>query len=413
MTNASRDFTVKVDVDGLEDGQLYFYRFKFGDFISPIGRTKTASINADSLQFALVSCSNYEWGYFTAYKHIGQRERLDAVIHLGDYIYEYAPGGYGDTTLGRLHTPPKELITLKDYRTRYAQYRSDKDLQLVHQNHPFIAIWDDHEIANDVYQGGAQNHQEDEGDFIARKEAAVKAYYEWMPVREDKTLYRKFEFGQLADLIMLDERLEGRTAPVDSVDDPEIGSEERSMLGAKQLQWLKRSLKTDAKWKILGNQVIFSDLDQSTVFPDNPKNLDSWNGYPAEKNNVASFILKNGIRNVIFATGDTHASWAMEAMVKDVSLEPVGTEFGTPSITSANFDEYSNLDTALMAANLYADLNPHLRYVNLHDHGYILLTLTMDQATARYYYVEDLRQPNAEEYQAKKVWIKGGEPLIR
>lgn len=412
-TDQSRDFTVKVDVGGLRPGRQYFYRFHSGGIYSPIGKTKTASPNADSLKLAVVSCANYEWGYFTAYRRIAEKE-LDAVVHLGDYIYEYAPGGYGDTTIGRKHEPPTELISLADYRMRYAQYRSDPDLQAMHASHPFIAVWDDHEIANDVYVSGAQNHQPDEGSFEARKMAAVKSYYEWMPVREGATLYRSFEFGDLASLIMLDERLEGRTAPAESMDDPDFASGERSMLGTGQLEWLQGQLRdSQATWKLIGNQVIFSDIDQSAVFPGNPRNLDSWSGYPAEKNEIARFIKGQGLSNVIFITGDTHASWAMEVMAREVSRAPLAIEFGAPSISSANYDEYTTRDSAELATNLYQNYNPHIQYANLMEHGYFILTLESERAIARYYYMEDIRQPDAPERMAKMLWVNEGAPVIK
>lgn len=412
VTDAGRDFTVKVDVANLQSGTPYYYRFKSAGSFSPIGRTKTAAQNADSLRFAVVSCSNYEWGYFTAYQKIAEKELLDAVVHLGDYIYEYAPGGYGDTTIGRKHEPPHELLTLSDYRTRYAQYRSDPDLQAMHASHPFIAIWDDHEIANDVYTSGAQNHQANEGSFEERKRAAVQTYYEWMPIREADKLYRSFEFGELAELIMLDERLEGRTAPVASISDENFNSPDRSMLGADQLSWLKSTIEgSEARWKVIGNQVIFSDINQTMVFPDNPKNLDSWDGYPAEKKEVARFI--KDFDNILWVTGDTHASWVMETIVADVSLAPLGVEFGTPSISSANYDEYSGLDTARMYENLFQNFNPHIKYANLTEHGYFLLTLQKERATARYYFVENIRVPNAAEGKPKEFWVNDGAPVIK
>lgn len=412
-TNSGRDFTVKVDVNGLDAGRQYFYRFGLGSQYSPIGRTKTATKDADSLRLAIVSCSNYEWGYFNAYRHIAGKEAIDAVLHLGDYIYEYAPGGYGDTTLGRKHHPPKELISLEDYRARYAQYRSDADLQAVHRNHPFIAIWDDHEIANDAYVSGAQNHQEDEGDFIERKNAAVKAYYEWMPVREDSQLYRRFDFGSLADVIMLDERLEGRSQPAEHIDDPKLNTAAHSMLGDEQLSWLKDQLSSsEAQWKVIGNQVIFSDLDRSLVFPKSPRNLDSWDGYPLERNEIARYILNEQIENVIFTTGDTHASWALDVTISEISAEPIATEFGTPSVNSANYDEYTNLDTAKMAEGFYQEANPHLRYSNLSEHGYVLLTLTTEKATARYYHMTTVKLPDADEVLARRLEVASGSPGI-
>src|SRR5688572_7686568 len=192
----------------------------------------------DSLKFAVVSCANWEWGYFSAYEKIAQRDDVDAVLHLGDYIYEYGRGRYGDTTF-RKNLPKGEIISLSDYRTRHSLYRTDRGLRLMSQQHPMIAIWDDHEIANDAYTQGAQNHQPDkEGDYQQRKETAKRVYYEWMPIRESRRLYRSYNYGPLADLLMLDERLEGRTKPADSITDPAYNNKERSMLGKEQLAWL-------------------------------------------------------------------------------------------------------------------------------------------------------------------------------
>jgi alkaline phosphatase D len=219
-TTPLRDYTVKIDVDGLQHSKHYYYRFEALGATSMTGRTKTLSQNpSDSLKFAVVSCANWEFGYFNAYSRIAARE-VDAVIHLGDYIYEYKTGGYGNKNSDRKNLPPHEIVSLQDYRTRYSQYHLDDGLRDVRVKHPFITIWDDHEVANDVYSGGAQNHQPEEGDFYARKQAAKQAYYEWIPIREGGKHYRSFTFGNVAELIMLDERLEGRVKPLDSVGRP-------------------------------------------------------------------------------------------------------------------------------------------------------------------------------------------------
>ncbi len=412
-TVVDRDYTVKIDVKGLNPGTKYFYRFKSLNETSMVGKTMTASSYADSLTFAVVSCSNYEWGYFNAYGRIADRKNLNAVIHLGDYIYEYGVRSNTDTTLGRLHEPSTEIITLDDYRTRYAQYRKDKDLMRVHAEHPFIVIWDDHEIANNSYMTGAQNHQEEEGSYEERKAAARKAYYEWMPIRDGQTLYRKFSFGNLADVLMLDERLEGRTRQLESINDPAYESEERSMLGAGQLDWLTSNLKSSpARWKVIGNQVIFSDLNRSLVFPDRPKNLDSWDGYPAEKRALATSIVENKIENVIWITGDTHSSWVFNTMVEGVSDLPIGVEFGTTSVNSSNYDERTSLDTVRMAEALYLKGNPHLKYTNLADHGYVLLTLKNDRAKAEYYFVDTVKEPSNVENLSYVGYVKAGESTV-
>ncbi len=419
-TGPSRNYTVKVDVSNLTAGSEYYYRFSALDRTSVVGRTKTAPEDPRRLKFAVVSCSNYEFGYFNAYGHIGQRDDIDAVIHLGDYIYEYGVGRYGDSTTGRFNLPPYEIVSLDDYRTRYSLYRLDPDLQSVHNNHPMIAIWDDHEIANNSYETGAQNHQEDEGPYEERREAAVRAYYEWLPIRESGELYRKFDFGALADLIMLDERLEGRSRPLDSLADPALMDASRSMLGEEQVQWLKEQLSTSqSQWKIIGNQVIFSYLNWGYE-PNFTINLDSWDGYPVEQKEIADFI--RDIENVIFITGDTHSSWAFE-----VSTDPFGSydqetgegavavEFGTTSINSANSNERFDTDTVLVHEQRIVNsaINPHLKYANLRDHGYLLLSLTEERATASWYYVPTLSERRAEAEVGKELYVNSGEVKLR
>lgn len=307
-TGPDKDYTVKVDIsEGLEAGTQYYYRFRALDGTSMTGKTMTAPQLAESLRFAVVSCSNYEFGYFNAYARIAEEKNLSAVIHLGDYIYEYGPGRYGDTTIGRINIPAHEIISLQDYRDRYAQYRLDPDLRAVHASHPFINIWDDHEITNNSYKEGAENHQPDEGDYETRKAIARQVYYEWLPIRDGDAHYRSFSFGDLADLIMLDERLAGRTKQADSLTDVSLQSEERSMLGQEQLAWFQQQLRgSNARWKLIGNQVIFSYLDWG--FPTFSINLDAWDGYPIEQQAIADFIEGNKIENLIFLTGDTHSS---------------------------------------------------------------------------------------------------------
>jgi alkaline phosphatase D len=416
-TSPARDYTVKVDVDGLQSGQVYYYRFKALNATSPVGQTKTTPVSGlDSLKLGIVSCSNWEWGYFHAYDKLADRTDVDAVIHLGDYIYEYGQGRYGDTTI-RKNLPAGEIISLEDYRVRHSLYRLDKGLRRMNQQHPLIAIWDDHEVANNVYTTGAQNHQPDqEGDFTQRKAAAIQAYYEWLPIRESGKHYRSFSYGSLADVIMLDERLEGRTKPAESMDDPMFQSEEQTMLGSEQVTWFENGLKNSkAVWKIIGNQVIFSEVELSPVYPKMPRNLDSWDGYPKEKERLVNFIRQEKINDLIFVTGDTHASWAIEAAT-DVaktyngrtSAGAFAIELGTTSVSSANDNEYHSTDTVLMMEKALQKVNPHIKYVNARDHGYLLLTLYPTRAKSEWYYMETLRQPETREYLGKRMEIKRG-----
>ena len=420
-TSPTKDYTVKVDVKGLSPGKYYYYRFRALEKTSPTGRTKTLpEKNSDSLTFAVVSCSNWEFGYFNAYARIAEKE-VDAVLHLGDYIYEYGVGRYGNKEVDRKNLPPHEIISLADYRTRYSQYHLDAGLRNVRQRHPFITIWDDHEVANNVYSEGAENHQPDqEGDFNIRKAAAKQAYYEWIPIRESDKHYRSFSFGPLAELIMLDERLEGRTKPVDSISDPAYTTPERSMLGTEQEKWFETKLKSAATWKIVGNQVVFSDLDASLVNPKWSKNMDSWDGYPAEKKRIADFIRQENIGDIIFLTGDTHASWAFE-----VAIDPQKTykaknsqgafaiELGTTSVSSANSNEYTTDDTVKMQEANYLKANPHLKYTNQRDHGYLLLTLFPEKAKAEWYYVETLLEPDNREHVGHKLVVNKGSHSLK
>ena len=411
------DYTVKVDVDGLTANTKYYYRFSALGVTSVTGETKTINnTGEDEIRLGVVSCSNYEFGYFSAYRHLANKE-LDAVIHLGDYLYEYAPGEYGDTTIGRFNLPPKELVSLSDYRTRYSQYRLDKDLQVVHQQHPFIAIWDDHEISNNSHKTGAENHQEDEGDYESRKKAAKQAYYEWLPIRTNKdgVLYRDFDFGELADVIVLDERLAGRSEPAESLEEVD---DKLTMLGSQQLDWFKNKLSTsDAAWKIIGNQVIFSELELKNLRPENPKNLDAWDGYSTERDGIIAHIESESIDNVIFVTGDTHVSWAFEVplSINDYSLtgNAVAIEFGTTSITSANWNESNSDEEVKGAEHLLMNSNPHLKFVNARDHGYFILTLTPDEACADWYYVDDAKDVNSDERLAKTIKVIRGQSELK
>ncbi len=412
-TTPARDYTVKVDVAGLVPNTRYYYRFAALNRTSPMGRTRTApESTADSLKFAVVSCSNWEWGYFNAYARIAEKE-INAVIHLGDYIYEYGAGRYGDTTIGRINIPRHEIVSLHDYRTRHSLYRLDEGLRAMTARHPLIAIWDDHEVANNSYITGAENHQPDrEGPYTARKAAARQAYYEWLPVRESATLYRAFPYGRLAHLIMLDERLEGREAPPTN---PEEARQPRSMLGETQLQWLLNNLKTPAQWKVIGNQVIFSDINLRAVYPNMPRNLDAWDGYLTEKLHIKTFILNNRLNNIVFITGDTHAAWGIETAT-DVpatynprtSAGAFAVEFGTTSVSSANDNEYRPADSVKLMEKRLLAANPHIKYLNDRDHGYLVLTLTPQQARAEYFVVETLRTINSRERRDTVLTVRAG-----
>ena len=435
------DYTVKVDVTGLQSGSTYFYYFSALNANSLIGRAKTTPEGpVDHLRFGVVSCSNYEGGYFNAYGTLAERNDIDAVIHLGDYIYEYGAGVYGVNLPDRVNEPDTEIVNLPDYRTRYGLYRLDEDLIRLHQQHTVLSVWDDHESANDSYTDGAQNHQPDEGDWNDRKAISKQVYFEWMPVRDnaEKDVYRKLSYGNLCDLLMLDTRLEGRVQPpphFDTPDDPV-----RTMISQTQMDWLIDNLKNStATWKVLGNQVLFTDTNVGFAAgafdgtPD-PTNIDSiraaedlfidnWESYPTQRNAIIDTLRDAEIDNVVIITGDSHSSWAFDVTKKPVQYpnpaflylpqaNPYDTnteegynpdtgegswavEFGTPSISSPNFDESIGaalteqfeafMNQPIPGFNL--EYNPHIKYIDLDRHGYFLLDLKPDTAQANFYYI--------------------------
>lgn len=463
QASSDADFTAKVDVGNLESATTYYYRFY--DFtteaFSLIGRTRTApEDNAEHLRFAVVSCQNYQAGYFNAFRKISQRADIDAVIHLGDYIYEYGAGegtyGYSEDRPDRANVPEFETVNLADYRTRYSLYRLDPDLRAAHQQHPFISVWDDHESTNDSHVDGAENHQEDEGDWEVRKAISKQVYYEWMPIRDlqPERLFRKLSYGDLAEFFMLDTRLQAREPqPLLASDTLEY----RTMLGEAQLSWLGSRIKnSDAKWKVIGNQVMFSPFNVGFAAED-PTNLeeitelesifvDIWDGYPKERRRLLNRLTNNPeIENLIILTGDFHCSFAFDVPKNPVNYPnplafnfptPSNTydpetgegsllvEFATPSITSANFDENATLEEAIaLQAAINADIpigpplgtvnyNPHMKYVELLSHGYMLIDLKEEAAQADWYYVNIL-EPNDETeiYGAGQLTLDGSRKL--
>ncbi|TON85688.1 alkaline phosphatase D family protein [Vibrio parahaemolyticus] len=450
-TDTGRDFTVKVDVQNLNANSQYYYRFMVGEMMSEVGQTQTLPEDGvEKASMAVVSCANYPAGYFHVYREIlNQHEQspFDVVLHLGDYIYEYGAGGYASedaAALGREPSKGTECITLDDYRKRYAQYRQDADLQALHAKLPMIAVWDDHELANDTWKNGAENHQDDEGSFIDRRAAAAAAWTEWLPVRENTfsnmLIYRQFSFGNLVNLMMLDTRLVGRDKPLDyfSLSAPTmeaIGglvaqsrSADRELLGTEQLAWLMKEFNThDAKWNVLGQQVLMSRMelpssvmtamfqlftsteekkteallavntaitgylaDPSADPISLPYNLDAWDGYYVEREKVYQ-LAKASSGNFVCLAGDTHNAWASE--LKDVSNNPIGVEFATSSVSSPGLEEYLALDPVAIAQMEYTlpHLVSELQWADIKQRGFMRVTFTADAAQSTWYLVSTIK----------------------
>ncbi len=459
----ARDGCVKVDVTGLKPGRDYWYRFECGGATSAVGRTRTLPKGkTDEVVLAVATCALFPGGFFTAYRGIADLERVDAVVHLGDYIYEYGPEGFGAETaakLGRIPDPPHEILTLADYRLRHAQAKADADLQAAHARAPFIVVWDDHEVCNDTWRGGGENHQPaTEGAFADRKAAALKAYYEWMPIREPSSgdlvtgIERAFRFGDLAELIMVETRLGARDIQPDYGTDlikdgkpdrdafiAKWNDPGRQMLGPKQEAWLGKqlgaSVKAGVTWQVLGNQVVMAHVKmpdlQGAMTPEAwngllarlpeeykgpvkrataiarlklPYNLDSWDGYPAARQRVYDLFKDSKARAIVLA-GDSHAHWANNLL--DGAGQRVGVEFGTTGITSPGFSDVLGLDTPVNET--FVKDNEGVVYTDHGAKGFIRLTLTHQGAKAEMMGVSTIFKPKADVAVLKTLTVAPGE----
>ena len=451
LATAARDYTVKVDATGLQPATRYHYRFRAYATTSPVARTRTLPTGSVSqVKLAVFSCANYPAGYFNVYAEAARRNDLDATVHLGDYIYEYGQGGYASANaaaLGRLSQPATEILVLADYRLRHAQYKSDADLQALHAAAPMIAVWDDHEIANDSWTGGAENHQPaTEGSFAARKAAAIQAYHEWMPTRnaQPDLIYRSFNFGNLVALHMLDTRVIGRDEQADynrfftaSGFDAvgftaAVGAPTRQLLGSTQTQWLQQQMAaSSATWQVLGQQVLMgrmnipapilietiqpgagvtvaqyaalaakaqtapatlSAAEQAILAqPSIPYNLDAWDGYQAARETVLG-TARSLKKNLVVLSGDTHNAWANE--LTDRNGNAVGVEFATSSVSSPGFEEYLPNENPAMLAGALQQLIAPLKYCDTARRGYMLLTATATECRADWVYVSTISSRN-------------------
>ncbi|KAJ3208712.1 hypothetical protein HDU82_002079 [Entophlyctis luteolus] len=430
LTGPEVDYVVKIDLKGLAPKTTYYYQFAVPTNLtdyradslnplvkSPAGRTKTLPTENDEsiteVQFAVVSCSNLPRGFFTAYSAIAAKDAVDIVLHLGDYLYEYRNGEYGDgSSIGRIPRPDRTLMTLDDYRERHAQYKEDSDLQTLHRVKPWIVIWDDHEFVDDisgVHTAALSN------STMERIPGAMRAYFEYLPIRVtpnyvrqrknysaqtfDETpniidgfdisgdfpslgIYRSFHFGTLVDLMMLDTRIAGR----DISDWGTVDSASRTILGEHQEQWLIRQLQASsergASWRIVGNQVVFAQMDYwGLMF-----NTDAWDGYPANRQRVLDAVDSLKISDVVVVTGDVHAGFAFDVPKSLDSYNPntgdgsLLVEFVTPAVSSPSPLESIHLGFLNPVAELlFPQLEPHLKFMDLSRRGFLILKVSVER----------------------------------
>ena len=477
--SASSGYTAKADATGLTAGSTYYYRFVAGRWNSPVGTTRTLpAADVTSVKFAVFSCSLYSAGYFNAYDS-AVRSGAQYALHLGDYIYEYGsdPAKFGNSnaaTLGRVTAPDNEIVTLEDYRTRYAKYRSDPNLKTLHATMPWITVWDDHEFANNAWVDGAENHNSaTQGPWAARKAIAAQVYHEWMPIRmQDPAnllkIYRSFDFGSIFTLHMLDTRIEGRTKQYDAYGDKDGGTRryftalvtgtdaQHPMISATQQKWLTDGTQASkATWQIMGNQDIMArmwfpanvlqaqnaafaaptvanqtavgtainsfltakatpaalrtktqaDLVSTTSNPRLPYNLDSWDGYPIQRETILQTIRGQG-KKLVTLSGDSHNAWFTNLTTLDGTK--AGVEFASTSVTAPGFESVgldalqSSLDGTVFSLPPLAPagttvaygtglgLIDDLNYVDAKRRGYLLMTATAASIKGEYVFVDTI-----------------------
>ncbi|RMZ91095.1 hypothetical protein DV736_g1689, partial [Chaetothyriales sp. CBS 134916] len=444
FTSSDVDYTVKVEADCLEPFTTYYYQFtiRASNKTSIVGRTKTTPKPTDStcaVSLAVYSCSNYPFGFFNAFGNPVRKGSVDYVIHLGDYIYEYANGEYGDgQSIGRIPLPDRQIYTLYDYRKRYATYRTDEDLLLSHAQFPWIPVWDDHEVADNTWRDGSSELNNTEDSFIKdggvsvdqRKMNAVRAYFEWMPIRQvdmDDSLrvWRSFAIGNLVDLIMLDTRHYDRsiTDLYWNTDYVHALSNDagRSMMGPRQENWFYRSLKKSAArkatWRIVGSQTVFSRVNESLAYGNvNPFDYDAWDGYLANRNRTFQTLVENNITNTIVISGDSHANWVSDLVWFDhndydpstgkgaIGVELAGTAVSSPSPGGQNI----SLEFSRIASELLVGANRELQWSELYYRGYFELHINHTAATAQYFGMPTIVDRNPGEISLANFTILSG-----
>jgi alkaline phosphatase D len=453
VASPANDCCVKAWAKELKPGHWYYYRFIApGGETSVTGRTKTLPVGkVPRFKMAVFSCSNYGFGWFNAYGHAAEAGDFDLALHLGDYFYEYKRGTYPSEKQGLAERllPMNEAMTLAGYRERFATYRADPDLQRLHQLYPTVTIWDDHELANDTWKDGAENHDASEGDWAVRKAASEQAYREWLPVSEDD--YAAYEVGNLATLFRLETRHLARDKPfeLDAVFDAAApGKAEaalaafrdgawrdpaRGLLGAGQETWLAGGLKASTKahkpWQVLVQQVIMGQLSMPTNLAEGmaadspdwlkkriavgtaasrnglPMNMDAWDGYPAARDRLLETSLNAGA-NLLVLTGDSHNAWAFDL---DRNGARVGVEMAGHSVTSPGAEGSARWrKPAALAADIVAR-NSQLKWCDTAQRGYMAVELTPKSATTEWRFLATVRQRGTALAGTKRMTVLAGQ----
>ncbi len=446
ITGPWRDHTVKITVDGLKPASRYFYRFIGPDgTISPVGRTKTLPVGAvKRFNLAIFSCSNMGFGLFNAYGHAAARADVDAVLHMGDYFYEYGRGGYdaGAGFASRIF-PETEAISLADYRLRYASYRTDPDLQALHASAPMIVMQDDHESANDSWEGGAQNHQEADGDWSIRRNAATQAWREWLPVGEQP--WKAYQIGDLATYYRTDTRTIARSRQPDLTElmksddaaqalatfrDGAYMDDAATMMGSEQESWLYRSFARDtSKWSVLGVGTnmgygytpkealgwIGPSAEQRSrdyvargiqaAQAGLPSNMDNWGGYPKARSRLLS-AAQRADTNLVVVTGDSHNGWAFDL---PEGGKAAGVEFGGHSVSSPGFEQATKGTDPLTVARAMVAASPQeMRWADTSNRGYMMLSLTPQAARNEWVFMETIKSQSMATKPSHFMQVRAG-----
>ncbi|CCC09565.1 hypothetical protein SMACR_03596 [Sordaria macrospora] len=447
-TSSDIDFTVKVEAKRLYPFTTYYYQFNIcdSDKSSPVGRTKTLPARGkkvpSDIKLAVYSCSNYPHGFFNVFGNTVRKDSVDFIVFLGDYIYEYKNGQYGwGDALGRVPQPDRLIFTLYDYRRRIATYRTDLDLVANHQQFPWIQVWDDHEVSDNTWRDGSGFLSNTEDSFIrdggvstdSRKANAVRAYFEWMPIRQvdmddNLRIWRDFKFGDLFDLIMLDTRQYDRSI-TDLYSNVEYikaisNDTSRSLMGPRQEAWfyrtLKQSSKRGTKWRLIGNQAVFSQLIVSNDM-DLPFNYDAWDGYVANRNRTFATLYENNITNNIMLAGDSHASWVSDLVWLDgptgqEEYDPItgrgsiGVEFAGSAVTSPSpLGQNTTMKKTEANTKLLTSVNKELQWTDLYYRGYYELSIGYEGVNASFFGSPDIRSRNGFEVSLANFTVRDGE----